>query len=157
MFGKHITNFFKIHPNDIPNLLTLSLLNMLLVSAHSFGASIVTSLFIKHYGISYLPKMYLISAGAIIICTLLVLKLSRIDRKSLLAASCSIFGMLVIAARILLHYGISVAYPVLYVLADLVAWMFYTQFWALAVELCDVREGKRIFTYVVCAGLIGPR
>src|SRR3989339_1377283 len=130
MFSKHITRLLKIYPNDTTNLINLALLNMLLVSVHSFGTSIVTSLFIKRYGVDNLPKMYLVSALAIVICTLLVLRLSSIKRNTLLSASCMIFGVLVIAARILLHFDITVACPVLYVLGDLAAWTFYTQFWA---------------------------
>jgi HEAT repeat protein len=155
MSTKYITRLLKVHPGDIGNLVNLSILNLLVVMLHSYGASVVTSLLIKRYGVGFLPKMYVISACAVVVCTLAVLKLGSVRRSVLLTAACAVFGALVIAARALLYLDIPLACPVLYVLGDFVALFFFTQFWALAVEVCDVREGKRIFTYLVCAGLIG--
>jgi len=150
-------NVFQIYKKDFKKVLYFSCLNFLLFLFTNLGIFSTITLFLKRYGINYLPKIYIIYAFLTFITTLLLYIPfgSKFSKKKLLIIISFISIILILVALLLLKLNIKYIYPGFYILALFIWWLFYTQFWSYALEICSVREGKRIFSIIVCAGLTG--
>ncbi len=152
----YIQEIFQIQSQDWKKLLGLSFLNFQIVAAITFGMIVSTSLFIKRAGVEYLPNMYIVNAISILFCTVIYFAIAnRIDKIVLFKNTAVFFGIFILITRGLIFFHIIWIYPVLYVIASVITWIFSIQFWAIAVDMCNVRESRRIFSYIVSAGLFG--
>jgi len=152
----YLARAFHVHEKDWQKLFYLSLLNFIMMFGNTVGSSIATSLFLKNTGIESLPVMYianslLISAGSLLYFPFI----SRFRQTLVLKYTFLVFTFLILIARLAAAWHINLFYPVLYLLSILFVWVYYTQFWTLAIKICNIREGKRIFSFVVSAGLLG--
>jgi HEAT repeat protein/ATP/ADP translocase len=149
-------DLFKIQEHDWPKIIFLSVLNFFGLLASSFGFAIATTLFLKRYGIDSLPLMYLINAILSSITTIsYFLIVKELTRKKIFSSYCFFFIIFICIARLFIELKVQLIYPLIYIISYLCSWLFYTQFWGLALDITDVREGKRIFSIIVCAGLTG--
>lgn len=152
----YFQELFKIQSRDWKKLLNLSLLNFQVLSAITFGMIVSTSLFIKKVGVEYLPNMYIVNAISILFCTgVYLIASNKIDKIVLFRNTAVFFGIIILITRGLIFFNVVWIYPVLYVIASIITWIFSIQFWAIAVDMCNVRESRRIFSYIVSAGLFG--
>jgi len=152
----YLQNLFQIQSQDWKKLIHLSILNFQIIGTISFGTIVSTSLFVKKIGVEYLPNIYIANSITILFSTLFYLTLADKVEKLKLFRSISIaFGIVILVARGLIFFKLTVVYSALYIIAYLILWIFYTQFWAIAVEVCNVRESRRMFSYVVSVGLFG--
>jgi AAA family ATP:ADP antiporter len=154
---EYAEKLFQIHRKDWNKVLYLSTLNFMLFVSATIGLSGTTTLFLKKFGVDNLPYMYIIYAVLTSVCTVFYITFgSKIPKKSVIWVSALAAGFFVLLIKFWLDMSDSpVIYAVLYVFAMYIWWIFYSQFWSYAVEICSVREGKRIFSLIVCAGLFG--
>ncbi|MDD5687248.1 MAG: HEAT repeat domain-containing protein [Elusimicrobia bacterium] len=151
-----IQNVFQIQSNDWQKLLDFSVLNFQIICSVAFGTIVSTSMFVNRVGVEYLPNIYILNAVVILLATIIYLAvLDKMDKVILFKNIAIIFGLIVLIARVLIYLKVVWMYSILYVVASLITWIFFTQFWAIAVEVCNVRESRRIFSYIVGAGLLG--
>jgi len=147
---------FEIHEKDREKLVYLSFLNFIMMFANAFGISIATSLLLKKTGISFLPSMYLINSFIIGFISFLVFPfITKTNQISILKKIFLFFSFGILLAKIAAGAGLAWVYPVLYLASSLFGWVYYTQFWTLATDVCNIREGKRMFSLVVSAGILG--
>lgn len=152
----YFQEIFQIQSHDWEKLLNLSLLNFQVLTAITFGMIVSTSLFIKRVGVEYLPNMYIVNAISILFCTVIYFAIaSRVDKIVLFKSTAIFSGIIILITRGLIFFNVVWIYPVLYVIASIITWIFSIQFWAIAVDMCNVRESRRIFSYIVSAGLFG--
>ena len=150
----HTEKIFQVHRKDWNKILYLSLLNFLLFTAAIIGISAATTLFLKRFGVENLPYMYILFAVMTVITTVVYIPIgTKVAKRNIIAYTALVSCFAVFFIRLGLGYKIT--YAVLYLVSQYVWWMFYSQFWAYALEICSVREGKRIFSLIVCAGLVG--
>jgi len=155
MLKEYSEKLLQIYHQDWQKIVSLCILNFIVITITTFGISISTALFLKHVGINFLPQMYLVNGLLIFLSTFGLFMIANINRTELLIKLSMLFGITVLAIRVFIVFDVKFLYIMLYVLSSIIFWLFYTQFWSLAVDICNVREGKRIFSLVVCSGLLG--
>ncbi|OIO02622.1 hypothetical protein COY52_02900 [Candidatus Desantisbacteria bacterium CG_4_10_14_0_8_um_filter_48_22] len=147
---------FQIHERDWKKLFYLSILNFIMMLGSTVGMSVATSLFLKNVGVSSLPSIYimnglLIAAGSFLYFPFI----SRFKQTTILKNTFLVLAFSILVARLGIALHFKWFYTVLYLAAIFFVWIYYTQFWTLATRICNIREGKRVFAFVVSAGLIG--
>ncbi|PIU51502.1 hypothetical protein COS91_04005, partial [Candidatus Desantisbacteria bacterium CG07_land_8_20_14_0_80_39_15] len=146
----------QIYEKDWKKLLYLSIFNFAMMFGNTIGLSIATSLLLKKVGISSLPSMYIVNSISIIGISLLYFPfITKFKQTSILKNTFFAFSIIIIVARIGIFFHFNWIYLLLYLAATLFGWVYYTQFWTLATDICNIREGKRVFSLVVSAGLLG--
>lgn len=134
----------------------LSILNFMMMFGNTVGLSIATSLLLKKVGINSLPSMYIINSLGIIVIFLFYFPfVKRYSQTSILKNTFFVFSLGILLIRFGITLQINWIYRLLYLAAILFGWVYYTQFWTLATNICNIREGKRMFSLVVSAGLLG--
>jgi len=152
----YLQKIFQIQQQDWKKLVNLSILNFQIVGTIAFGTIISTSLFVKKIGVEYLPNIYIANSIAILISTFLYLAFAdKVEKLKLFRNIAIAFGIVILIARGLIIFNFTPIYSALYIISSLIFWIFFTQFWAIAVEVCNVRESRRMFSYIVSIGLFG--
>lgn len=148
--------FLQIYERDWVKLFYLSVLNFVMMMGNTIGLSIATSLLLKKVGIESLPSMYITNSLIIMCGSLLYLPfITKFKQTIILRRTFIVFSIVVLVARLGISFNLTWFYFVLYLSALLFTWVYYTQFWTLATHMCNIREGKRVFSLVVSAGLLG--
>lgn len=151
-----ITRILQIYEKDWKKLVYLSVLNFIMMFGNTIGLSIANSLLLKKVGINSLPAMYVINSLGIIFISLFYFPfLTKFKQTSILKNIFFAFSFAIIIARLSIPFRLNWIYILLYLAATLFGWVYYTQFWTLATNMCNIREGKRMFSLVVSAGLLG--
>lgn len=136
--------------------LAMSSLFFLLTLGWAFGRCSRDAFFIKTAGPDKLPYMYLITAGLMVVTSILYSRLvdtmarHRFFILQLLASSGLVLAVWV---------TIPLKYPflpyALFSISEVISSIFFMHFWTFANGVFDPREGKRIFPLVGGMGLIG--
>lgn len=150
------TRVLQIHEKDWKKLFYLSILNFIMMFGNTTGLSIATSLLLTKAGINFLPSMYVVNSIGIVFISLFYFPfIIKFNQTIILKNTFFIFSLAILLARLGISFHLNWIYLMLYLAAILFGWVYYTQFWTLATHVCNIREGKRMFSLVVTAGLLG--
>lgn len=113
------------------------------------------SLFVKRFGVEYVPVMYVVTPIAMLAVSALVFSLvDRVARRALLIG----YVAAVIAGSIVIHLALPLGgaiFPVAYVFTHGVKETIYLLFWIYVGELYDSEQAKRLFPLYAGAVLVG--
>lgn len=114
------------------------------------------SLLVAHYGSAALPKLYLASAGLLVLLGLAYNRLFKtLSRDRLLAASVILFSSSLLLFWWLLRARCEGAAAALYVWSSALGIMAVSQFWSFCHDLYDTRQGKRLYGFISLGGALG--
>ncbi|HKW79176.1 MAG TPA: hypothetical protein VJQ09_08735 [Candidatus Limnocylindria bacterium] len=138
--------------------LFLYFLLTLMVAADWVGKLGADALFVKRYGVQYVPWMYIVTPIAMLaVSALIFFFIDRLRRRTMLlvyVASVTIFS-------VALQYEITtgdignIVQPISYVFAHGVKETIYILFWVYAGNLYDAEQSKRLFPFFAGSVLVG--
>ncbi len=113
------------------------------------------SLFVKRFGIQYIPAMYIVTPLAMLATSaLLFAVIDRMPRRTLLLSYVTVVMFASIAIQAALPLG-GLLFPIAYVFAHGVKETIYLLFWVYAGNLYDSEQAKRLFPLFAGAVLVG--
>ncbi len=150
-----LLKMFKIREAEQTRVLMLFFYQFFTVAVLVQGRIIRDTLFLKRFGTSSLPLMYIGFAIIVPLLTWVYTKKSiyfRLDTliQGVLFAS-SVFTIIFI---ILIKLGFIYSYPMLYIFVEVMGSFITFQFWSFANELFDSREAKRSLGFIGIGGVI---
>ena len=138
--------------------LFLYFLLTLMVGADWVGKLGADALFVKRYGVQYVPWMYVITPIAMLaVSALIFFFIDRMRRRTMLlvyVASVAIFSI-VLQYAITTNAAGSIVQPISYVFAHGVKETIYILFWVYAGNLYDAEQSKRLFPFFAGSVLVG--
>ena len=144
-----------VEAGERPLALLLYAILTLMVLSDWVGKVGADSLFVKRYGVQYIPMMYLITPVAVlVISALLFTVLRRHTGRSLLTN----YVAIVIVASLAIHFALpqgGIVLPIAYVFAHGVKEIVYLLFWIYAGNLYSSNQSKRLFPLFAGAMLSG--
>jgi ATP/ADP translocase len=138
--------------------LFLYFLLTLMVAADWLGKVGADTLFVKRYGLAYVPWMYIITPIAMLaVSALIFFFIDRMRRRTMLLVYVAAVTLLSVG----LQYAIStnaignIVQPISYVFAHGVKETIYILFWVYAGNLYDAEQSKRLFPFFAGSVLVG--
>ncbi|MBF0550422.1 MAG: cyclic nucleotide-binding domain-containing protein [Deltaproteobacteria bacterium] len=151
-----LEKFFKIYKEETIYFLWMGALFFLISLDGMFLDNYADTVFLKRYGVKYLPNIFIINAVLIfVLMNYLMVYLERYSSLQILKVFIIVFGGITVIGRIAVHYKISAAYPVLYILNTQYETLLMLFFWNIANELFNTRQSKRLFPLITAAGVLG--
>lgn len=142
----------KVRPGEWRLLGRLAASFFLLFTCLIYGRSIRTALFLKTFGIDYLPEMYLVTYVVLAAAsTLYSATVEEFDKKRMLAVTSVLFSVLYFISRPLITFPAYVVF--IFVAVEISSILSIIQFWTLADDMYTVREKKRLFPPIMLLGL----
>jgi ATP/ADP translocase len=128
---------------------------VLMVLADWVGKIGSDSLFVKRFGVQYVPVMYVITPIVMLAtAALLFAVIDRVKRRTLLLAYVAAVVLASVAIQAMLPLG-GLIYPVAYVFTHGVKETIYLVFWVYAGNLFDSEQSRRLFPLFAGAVLVG--
>ena len=161
MFGRVVRDAFPLRRGEWGLGLFLYLLLTLMVASDWVGKLGADSLFVKRWGVNYVPVMYIVTPIAMLaVSAMIFFFVDRVRRRTLLLwyvagvtlLSVAIQGGVWIQGQ--LDYG-WVVQPISYVFAHGVKETIYILFWVYAGNLYDAEQSKRLFPFFAGSVLVG--
>lgn len=153
---KFLARYYNLQSDDVNKLVTLSLIYFCIIIANTFGMNAVTSIFISTEGSQSLPLMYVLTSIVVFFSIVgYSIFIDRLDKRKLLWTTTVLFGVLILISRVALMFHFKWLNQVLYIGTETIRLVLFTQFWALANDICDLRQAKRLFPLVIGSGLLG--
>jgi len=161
MFGRVMRDAFPLRRGEWGLGLFLYGLLTLMVAADWVGKLGADSLFVKRWGVNYVPVMYIITPIAMLaVSAMIFFFVDRVRRRTLL--------LWYVAGVTLLSVGIQagvtfqgqlengwIVQPISYVFAHGVKETIYILFWVYAGNLYDAEQSKRLFPFFAGSVLVG--
>ncbi|MBI4797289.1 MAG: cyclic nucleotide-binding protein, partial [Desulfarculus sp.] len=148
--------WLDIQPEEIGLFLWTAALFFLMRSSDLIFDNFVETVFLKRFGVKYLPMVYMansvvtfFSMGA------LMGLLMRLPSGRLLRNMLVCFGLLLASLRIVVGLEINFVYPVLFLLRSQVEALNNLVFWNMANDLFNTRQSKRLFPLISAGGVLG--
>ena len=133
----------------------LYVLLSLMVLSDWVGKVGANALFVKRFGVEYIPLMYVITPIAMLATSALLFAfLDHVRRRTLLAGYIAAVMVASLAIQIALPLG-GIVLPVAYVFAHGVKETIYLLFWVYVGNLYDGEQSQRLFPFFAGAVLIG--
>lgn len=145
-----------IQPGEGRRVLIALAVYFLVMGGLMLGRNARDSLFLKNFGIQYLPYMY--AANAVFVVGAAVFYSSfvdRLERVRFLTYSYITFVLLLGVSRAMLGLHYHWFYPVLYLVVQSIWILSVMVFWTFVGDLFDTRQAKRLFPVVGIGGLLG--
>jgi len=161
MFGRIMRDAFPLRRGEWRLGLFLYLLLTLMVASDWVGKLGADSLFVKRWGVNYVPVMYIVTPIAMLaVSAMIFFFVDRVRRRTLLLwyvagvtlLSVAIQGGVWIQGQ--LDYG-WIVQPISYVFAHGVKETIYILFWVYAGNLYGVEQSKRLFPFFAGSVLVG--
>jgi ATP/ADP translocase len=161
MFGRVLRNAFPLKRGEWGLGLFLYALLTLMVAADWVGKLGADSLFVKRWGVNYVPVMYIVTPIAMLaVSAMIFFFVDRVRRRTLLLWYVAAVALLSVAiqggvwAQGQLENGWLVQ-PISYVFAHGVKETIYILFWVYAGNLYDAEQSKRLFPFFAGSVLVG--
>ena len=161
MFGRVVRDAFPLRRGEWRLGLFLYGLLTLMVAADWVGKLGADSLFVKRWGVNYVPVMYIITPIAMLaVSAMIFFFVDRVRRRTLLlyyVAGVTLLSI-VIQAGVTFQSQLPSGWlvqPVSYVFAHGVKETIYILFWVYAGNLYDAEESKRLFPFFAGSVLVG--
>ncbi len=146
----------KVYSHETSRFIWLSAVFFTIFFILAVFRNYVDAAFLKRFGAEYIPQMLVLNALLTFVVLGVVDRLSRkfIDN-DLLAGFLSIYALSTFGLFLMVKEGVSLAYPILYQLLNLLDSILLVYLWNMAGDLFDPRQGKRIFPLVTAAQVLG--
>ena len=153
---KSIGQWLKIQPQEVSVFLwSVGLLFMIRIAGiwfNNFGET----MFLKRYGVEYLPVVYMANAvTTFILMGAMTGVMRRLSSARLLSYMLLFCGASVAALRPVVSLDFAFIYPVLFLLKAQYEALHALVFWNLANDLFNTRQSKRIFPLITAGGVLG--
>src|SRR2546428_11136146 len=141
--------------------LSLYALLTLMVAADWVGKLGADSLFVKRWGVNYVPVMYIVTPVVMLaVSALIFCFVDRVRRRTLLLWYVAGVTLLSVAIQAGVTFQSQIAsgwivQPISYVFAHGVKETIYILFWVYAGNLYDAEQSKRLFPFFAGSGLVG--
>ena len=161
MFGRILRDAFPLRRGEWGLGLFLYALLTLMVASDWIGKLGADSLFVKRWGVNYVPVMYIVTPIAMLaVSAMIFFFVDRVRRRTLLLwyvagvtlLSVAIQGGVWVQGQ--LDYG-WIVQPISYVFAHGVKETIYILFWVYAGNLYDAGQSKRLFPFFAGSVLVG--
>ncbi|HYV21433.1 MAG TPA: hypothetical protein VEN31_02155 [Candidatus Bathyarchaeia archaeon] len=161
MLGRVLRDAFPLRRGEWGLGLFLYVLLTLMVASDWIGKLGADSLFVKRWGVNYVPVMYIITPIAMLaVSAMIFFFVDRVRRRTLLLwyvagvtlLSVAIQGGVWVQGQ--LDYG-WIVQPISYVFAHGVKETIYILFWVYAGNLYDAAQSKRLFPFFAGSVLVG--
>ncbi|MDD5557013.1 MAG: cyclic nucleotide-binding domain-containing protein [bacterium] len=114
------------------------------------------TVFLKRYGVRHLPGTFFFNSLAfLVIIGALNRVVDRTARARLISQLLLVFAGALLALRLLLLSGASLAYPVIYIAVKQMKYVFFIVFWTLASDVYPTRKARRLFPLIGGGGVLG--
>ncbi|TMC71589.1 MAG: hypothetical protein E6J15_11655 [Chloroflexi bacterium] len=161
MFGRILRDAFPLRRGEWGLGLFLYALLTLMVAADWVGKLGADSLFVKRWGVNYVPVMYIVTPMAMLaVSAMIFFFVDRVRRRTLLLWYVAGVTLLSVAvqAGVWLQGQIDngwIVQPISYVFAHGVKETIYILFWVYAGNLYDAGQSKRLFPFFAGSVLVG--
>lgn len=151
-----LEKILKVRRPEQPLLLlmmgTIALFQFCQILNENFSETV----FLKRYGVAYLPTTYFLNS-LVFLALLFALNpvVDRTARTRLVSHLLLIFAGTLVCLRLLVASGISLAYPVTYIIVKQMKYVFFIVFWTLASDIYSTRKARRIFPLIGGGAVIG--
>lgn len=148
--------WFDVYEDEIALFLWTAILLFLIRSSGIVLNNYAETVFLKRYGVQYLPIVNMANAVAtFIIMGFVAGIIVRNPGAKLLGWLFMFCGITVAGIRALIPFNIDLIYPLLFMLKSQYEVLLALLFWNLANDLFNTRQSKRIFPMVTAGGVIG--
>ncbi|KAA3642533.1 MAG: hypothetical protein DWP98_13780 [Bacteroidetes bacterium] len=159
---KLIQKTFDIRKGEFKIAFLLQASIFLIIATLLIVKPIVNALFINRFGVESLPQAYVVLAViAILISTVYSVTLKRLKLITVILRTLTISAIALIAFGVLLYFQFNVGWVIylFYIWTSIFAVLSASQFWILANVVFNVREAKRIFSFIgigaISGGILG--
>src|SRR5438105_8143002 len=138
--------------------LFLYFLLTLMVGADWIGKLGADALFVKRYGVQYVPWMYIITPIAMLaVSALIFFFIDRMRRRTMLLVYVAAVTIFSVALQYAINTGVigNIVQPISYVFAHGVKETIYILFWVYAGNLYDAGQSRRLFPFYAGSVLVG--
>ncbi|MCP4022342.1 MAG: cyclic nucleotide-binding protein, partial [Desulfobacteraceae bacterium] len=151
-----ILSWLKLYENEVSMLFWTALLLFLVRSSGMILNNYAETVFLKRYGVEYLPIVNMLNAVVTFVITgFLTAVMSRTAGARLLTWLFVLCGTMVVVIRLLIPFGFDIIYPALFMLKSQFELLQALLFWNLANDMFNTRQSKRLFPLLTAGGVIG--
>ncbi|MGA8830691.1 MAG: cyclic nucleotide-binding protein, partial [Desulfomonilaceae bacterium] len=152
---KFLEKYLKIYPHEITKFVWISGIFFVIFLGFAFFRNYVDASFLKRYGPQYIPYMLAINALLTFVVFGAANRLNRLFLDHTILSWLLIFcGVSVLILFFMVKADITLAYPILYQILNLLDSILLVYLWNVAGDLFDARQGKRLFPYVTAAQVL---
>jgi len=153
---KFLEKYLRVYIHESPPFLWITLIAFVIFFVFAIFRNFVDAAFLKRYGPQYIPMMLVINALLTFVVLAIVERLGRRFRDHfLLAWFLGVYAVIVILLFFTVKADISLSYPILYQLLNLLDSILLVYLWNIAGDLFDARQGKRIFPLITAGQVLG--
>jgi hypothetical protein len=153
--NKFLEKYLKIYPHEASKFVWISGIFFTIFLGFAFFRNYVDASFLKRYGPQYIPYMLVINALLTFVVFGLANRLNRLFLDhTILAWLLNFCGVAVVILFVMVKADITIAYPILYQILNLLDSILLVYLWNVAGDLFDARQGKRLFPYVTAAQVL---
>src|SRR5579859_3870984 len=154
--NEKLATTLQIRPSEARMVASVGLLFALIELGRAVGGSTADALFFLRFGVDNLPYMYIILGVLNFGCALIyAAMLGRGDKGRFFSALFGLFALTLVAERLAITLNLRALYPVLWLSVNIISVLLGTLEWNAAGEVCDARQGKRLFPLFVSSGILG--
>jgi ATP/ADP translocase len=161
VIGRVLRDAFPLRRGERGLALFLYALLLVMVAADWVGKLGADALFVKRWGVSYVPVMYLVTPVAMLaVSALIFFFVDRVRRRTLLLWYVAAVTLLSLAIQAGIWFQGElpdgwIVQPISYVFAHGVKETIYILFWVYAGNLYDAEQSKRLFPFFAGSVLVG--
>ena len=156
MLTERIASVFQIRPGEAKLVGFVAALFAFLEIGRNIGANAADGLFLIRFGAEYLPLMTIaLGVLAFGITLSYTVGLSRFKKGIFFVVVLGAFGAVLLIERVALFFDWAPLFPVIWLTINVTSSILGTLMWNIAVEVCDTRQAKRLFSLFTSAGIFG--
>jgi hypothetical protein len=152
----YLRGFLNIREGESAPLLWVTGLYFLILNSDIFLNHFTETVFLKRFGIHYLPVVYMTNAAlTFFIMAGMTVVVMRVQVKRLLAYALLFCALTALLFRLLIPFGFHLLYPLLFILKAQFKAVLGILFWNLANTLFHARQSMRLFPLLTAGGVMG--
>ena len=153
--NKFLEKYLKLYPHEISRFVWISGIFFVIFLGFAFFRNYVDASFLKRYGPQYIPYMLVINALLTFVVFGAANRLNRLFLDhTILSWLLNFCGVSVLILFFMVKADITLAYPILYQILNLLDSILLVYLWNVAGDLFDARQGKRLFPYITAAQVL---
>lgn len=153
---KFLEKYLRVYVHESSPFLWITLIAFVIFFVFAIFRNFVDAAFLKRYGPQYIPMMLVINALLTFVVLGIVERLGRRFRDHFIFAwFLGVYAVVVTLLFFLVKADVSLSYPILYQLLNLLDSILLVYLWNIAGDLFDARQGKRIFPLITAGQVLG--